>query len=221
MINGPFPYESSIVLVRRYSLLVMGILFSSITSSGWAQNHAQRGAVAGGTAGAIIGGIIGNQNNETPEGILIGGALGALAGGLAGSEHDQQIRRQQYFQQQHSVAIQNAVSINDVVAMTRNGVDSNVIVNQIQLRGVQQRIGVNEIISLHQQGVSNQVIEAMQHTPLATTPVRQVQPEIYARPVIVEPVFLPPPRYCPPVRPHYHSHRPPPAGTSFYFQLRR
>ncbi len=183
-----------------------------------AQSNTQRGALAGGTAGAIIGGIIGNQNDETPEGILIGGAVGALAGGLIGNDHDQQMRREFYSQQQQQAAFRNGVSLNDVISLTRNGVGSDVIINQIQLNGVQQRIGVNEIIALHQQGVDNRVIDALQRSPLAgALPVRMAPTMVVAPTVVPHVVRVPYPYH------HRHYHRPypyRPAGAGFHFHYR-
>jgi hypothetical protein len=201
-------------------------LFAAVVLSGLccgqirAQSHAHRGAVAGGATGAIIGGIIGHQNNETPEGILLGGAVGALAGSLLGHEHDQQIRRDYYYQQQLDAAWQNGVSLNDVVTLTRNGVASDVIINQIRMNGVQQRIGVNEIIALHQQGVQARVIDAMQHAPLAGEMRRRPAAAVYETPVLIEPVpVIPAAAGCRHGYPWHVYPRPPRShGAGFYFR---
>ena len=204
------------------TMVSVSVLLATLVFSGqvFAQTNTERGALAGGTAGAIIGGIIGHQNDETPEGILIGGAVGALAGGLIGNDHDRQIRHQYYYQQQRAAAYRNGVSLNDVVALSGNGVGSAVIINQIQMNGVRQRIGVNEIIALHQQGVDSRVIDAMQRAPMAGTVVRQQAPPVYHRPVVVEPVYVSPPvRVYPRHYHHHHHHRP--RGTSIHFNYRR
>ena len=184
-----------------------------------AQSNTQRGAVAGGTAGAIIGGIVGNQNNETAEGALIGGAIGALTGGLMGNDRDRQIQQQFYYQQQQAAAYRNGISMNDVINLSGNGVNSEVIINQIQINGVQRRIGVNEIIALHQQGVNNRVIDAMQRAPLATEVTSHQKKSPY--PVVVEPVVVPRVIWATP-RPHYppYYHRPYRRGSSFHFHYR-
>jgi hypothetical protein len=52
--------------------------------------------------------------------------------------------------------------------MNQSGVNEQVIVSQLQTRGVQRRLEVSDIISLHQQGVSDRLISAMQSAPLAT-----------------------------------------------------
>jgi uncharacterized protein YcfJ len=165
------------------------------------QYETRRGAVGGGVAGAVIGGIIGHQNDETAEGALIGGAVGAIAGGLLGQEKDRQVYRGYQYQQQQAALYQQGVSTYDIVVMSQNGVSPQVIINQINMKGIQQRPGVHEIISLHQQGVNETVIDAMQRARLATEPV-QVIPQ---RPVVVEHYYQPEPViYYPSPRVHYH-----------------
>lgn len=168
-------------MTNRIVFLAITIVVASHSLT-WAQNNTERGAVGGGLAGAVIGGIIGNQNDETAEGALIGGAVGALAGGLLGNERDRQIERHYYYQQQQLLRYQSGVSMFDVVTLSQNGVSPPVIINQIQMHGVQQRPGVHEIINLHRQGVDASVIDAMQRARLATEPVAVVRP----RPVVIE-----------------------------------
>ncbi len=114
---------------------------------------------------------------------------------------------------QHQVVVQRqAVSVSDVISMSRSGLSDSVIMNQIQTRGVQQRLEVPDIILLHQNGVHEVVITAMQQATVGTPPayVTPVQPT----PVIVEeryrvvPTYVvPAPRYyAPPPHYHYRSH---------------
>ena len=122
----------------RYSVLFKtvscsAIFFALAVTTAQAQTNTQRGAISGGAAGAIIGGIVGNQNNETAEGALLGGAIGALTGSLLGSDRDRQIQQEYYFQQQQAVAYRNGLSMSDAIALTANGVGSEVIINQIQI----------------------------------------------------------------------------------------
>ena len=65
------------------------------------------------------------------------------------------------------------VSVNDVVSMTKCGVNEDLIVNHIRANGVARPLAANELISLQQEGVSTRVIATMQS---ATVPV--------ARPVV-------------------------------------
>ncbi len=184
----------------------------------WAQGNAQNGATTGGVAGAIIGGVIGHQNDKTTEGVLIGGAVGAIAGGLTGRAEDERLVREQYYRQQmarqQQLAQARAVSMGDVMNMTRNGVGDSVIINQIQTNGVDRQIDVHDIIALHQQGVSENVINAMQTAPLApqlqpAPPTAFLAPSAIVAPptVIFQRTYVPAPIVHPAHHfpyPHYH-----------------
>ena len=192
------------------------------------QGNTERGVAVGGLTGAIAGGLIGDHNGEAGAGAAIGGVIGAVTGGLLGNASDkeaayqrQQIANQQY--QQQLAYRQSAVSLVDVVSMTRSGLSENVIINQINQRGVQSKLQVADIISLHQQGVSEHVISAMQQAPTGPTQVARVEPSypvvrsapVITGPVIVEEHYVLPP-YAPPrayfyrgpaYRPYHHHHR--------------
>ena len=191
-----------------------------IASPSWAQNFTQTptrtddGAILGGVTGAIIGGIAGNQNDETIEGVAIGGVVGAVAGGLLGRSQDQQAARNFQFQQQQlqreAQLINQSVSMSDVIALTRSGVSTNLIINQIRTNGVRQQIGVQEILYLHQNGVTEPVIQEMQKIALAgsavvtgpavlTGPAVVAGPPVVARPVVTGSVIVGRP-YLPPVK---------------------
>ncbi len=202
-------------------LFVIAILVGTALplSKANAQVQTQRGAAMGGLAGAVVGGIIGDKNNEAGAGAAIGGLVGAVTGGVLGNAADKQqtIDQQRYYYQQQQRQLRNveatqaAVSTADVVTMTRSGLSENVIINQIQQRGVQQRLEVSDIIALHQQGVTESVITAMQNSVTGVQRVARaeapaVQPRVVApAPVIVEEHYVlphyPPPRYR-----HYHHH---------------
>ena len=207
----------------RYWLTVgLGISVSLATmiSSTYGQ-RAREGVAVGGVAGAIAGGIIGHQNDETPEGALIGGAIGALAGGLIGRSQDDAIARENYYRQQayqhRQQQMQAAVSVSDIVQMSRSGVSESLIINHLNSRGVMRRLETRDIIALHQQGVSEGVIDAIQRAPIAgSTPpaTRTVVREVAPRPVVVRREYHVVPRYTPRThiyigtgRPRYHHHR--------------
>lgn len=186
-----------------------------------AQGNTQRGAAVGGITGAIAGGLIGDHNGEAGAGAAIGGVIGAVTGGLLGNAADKEAEyyRQQSIQQQYQRQLayrQSAVSIADVVSMTRSGLSETVIINQIHQRGVQNKLQVPDIISLHQQGVSENVITAMQQAPAGPEVVSRADvvvpaPVITApSPVIVEEHYIlphyPPPRAYYYRRPAYHHH---------------
>ena len=90
-----------------------------------------------------------------------------------------------------------AVSIDDVVAMSRAGVPEEVMVTHVQTHGVIAPLQASDLILLQQQGVSPRVVQSMQNPP-------QPAPAAYGPPVLVEqpypvPVYYaPPPYYYPP-----------------------
>lgn len=109
------------------------------------------------------------------------------------------------------------VTITDVMAMQRSGLDDQVIVNLLRQNGMATHLSTAELISLRQHGVSNQVIAAMQAAspPVAAPAVVQSPPAVVAtRPSVVHVYEAPPPvviRSYPvpaPYRyhPHYHLH---------------
>ena len=209
-----------------------------------AQTPVQQNTVKGGVAGAIIGGIIGHQNDETAEGVAIGAALGALTGNVVGKSQQQNAIRQQQYQaqlrqheqlqlQQHQERLNQAVSLNDAIAMTNSGMSDELIITQIVNNGVQQKIGVTEVITLHQNGVREPIIQAMQaarigqasiqtppHYEQAVAPVTRVASRVVT-PVVVRPVPVPsvivrsPPVYRRPTPSPVYRGRPPARYPSY------
>ena len=198
---------------RTLSAFVAIIIFGHAVPT-VAQNT-QRGAVVGGLAGAIAGGLIGDHNDKAGAGAAIGGAIGALSGAVMGNAKDKETQQRYYYQQQQhqqyqqQVVINNqqAVSLADVVSMSRSGLSESVIINQIQQRGVMQRLQVPDIITLHQQGVSDTVISVMQQAQIgsgyATSNYVAPQPTT----VIVEQRYRPAPTYVVPA-PVYYAPQP-------------
>ncbi|WP_161604755.1 glycine zipper domain-containing protein [Roseiconus nitratireducens] len=208
-------------------ILLLAASHLAVLPSVGAQNNQQRGATFGGLAGAIAGGLIGDHNDEAGAGAVIGGVVGAVAGGVLGNaaDKDQAIaqqraayaraQQQQYLQQQHAAAIQSAVTIQDVISMTRSGLSDQVILNQVRQRGYVGKLAVNDIIALHQQGVSENVITGIQNmgegpVAVATPAPAVVEHHIHRpAPVIIEEHVVP--RYY---HPHPHYRR---ARHTFYF----
>ena len=147
------------------------LLFTSIAT---AQYNQTRGTVFGGLTGAAAGAIIGDNSDEAGAGAAIGGVVGALAGNFLGKAQDGQAQyqyaaqQQRIYQQQNYQAAQaaqyaaQAVSVQDVVALSRSGVSDAVIATAIQQRGLQQRLAVEDIVYLSQNGVGEGVIRTMQ-----------------------------------------------------------
>ncbi|NOY43442.1 MAG: hypothetical protein GXP26_16605 [Planctomycetes bacterium] len=100
--------------------------------------YADRGAGLGALAGAGAGAIIGNQTGNAGAGAAIGAGLGALTGAAVGSGMDEmaaQNRAQIAAQMGRQVQV-GAANVNEVVSMTKAGVDPRLIQNYIQTSGV-------------------------------------------------------------------------------------
>jgi uncharacterized protein YcfJ len=132
------------------------------------QNHAVEGAAVGGVVGAGAGAIIGHQSGHTGGGALIGGALGALTGALVGTNmpKSQQGQAQETAPQgqmaQPAQVNAQQVSLDEIVAMTGQGVNDDVIIDKIHVTNSKFSLTPAQVDVLKQKGVSQKVINAMQ-----------------------------------------------------------
>ena len=204
----------------RHSLVTMFAAVTVVTCMNpnvSAQVGKQRGATLGGLAGAVAGGLIGDNNGEAGAGAAIGGLVGAVAGGVLGDAADKEnaIRSQQFYyqqQQQELARVQSAVTMQDVVSMTRSGLSDQLILNQVRQRGFAHQLHVSDIIALHQQGVSEPVISALQTAPQGGQTV--------ARPVVVQPAPVVYEEVSPPVIVREHHVWPHYAPPHHYYRAR-
>ncbi len=193
--------------------------------------HADQGALFGGLVGAGSGALIGSQVGSPGAGAAIGGAIGTLTGATIGSELDHIEARnaanlaaiEQTMGRQLAAG---AATVDDVVAMTRAGVDEELIVNHVRGNGTTVRLQAADVIALQEQGVSKRVIAAMQAPPpsqqqMASAPV-PVQPSM-PTPIIVEEYHYASPYWGP----YRYGYRPPPyyrgpprSGMSWGFTYR-
>ncbi len=205
--------------MRRHNLLTgfalsLVISVSATTFSGCAgMNRAQTGALVGTGFGAIVGSAIGGHNGHPGGGALIGAATGALAGGLIGDAEDARDERDFAISQAHyAQQAQQALTNNDLVAMSQSGVGEDVIIGMIQSRGGRFNLSPNDVIMLKSSGVSDRVLIAAQSSPQFST----AQPPVIVRPAPIhtEVVFAPYPPPPPPGlfiefgprRSHWHRH---------------
>lgn len=221
-------------LLASASLIAIAPASALAQFGGPSRVNQQRGATLGGLAGAVAGGLIGDNNGEAGAGAAIGGVIGAVTGGILGNATDKEAaynnQQRVYARQQQAVVAQSSVSISDVVSMSRSGLSENVIINQIQSRGVTAQPQVSDIIAMHQQGVNERVITAMQQANVGQVQVASapqyaraqeyapVQRVVTPSPVIIEEHVVVP--YYPPRRVHYHhGYRPARsrAGVNFRF----
>jgi hypothetical protein len=209
-------------MTRQLFLLTLVVLLIPRNAAG--QIHQQRGSVLGGLAGAVTGAAIGEHNDNPLAGAIIGGAVGLMSGAAIGNARDREIAQSRaYYQHQQLQTIARAVSPQDVVAMTQNGLSDAVIINHIQTNGVQQELQVADVIALHQQGVSEPVISAMQRIrtspPVVSAPAQVYQtlpPAVIVDHYAAPRYFYGGPRQFYP--PRHFRHRP---GTSFHFSFGR
>lgn len=193
------------------SLIVVTLVGGGCASPYYADRGAGLGALAGAGAGAIIGDATGGN---AASGALIGAGLGAVTGGVVGSGMDEmQARNRAEIAASMGRQVQaGAATIDEVVAMSRSGVDPMLIQNYVRSSGMSRPLAASDVIYLHNQGVSKDVIQIMQSPMPPPTFVAQGPP-----PVIVEEHY-----YGPPVcHPHFGYHRGYRRGphTSFGFSV--
>lgn len=178
--------------------LLASLNLTGCRSPYYADRGAGLGALAGAGAGAIIGDATGGNAGS---GALIGAGLGALTGAAVGTEMDALAaqNRAEIAAQMGRQVQAGAANVQEVIAMTRAGVDPRLIQNYVRTSGVVAPLAAADVIYLHEQGVSTDVIQVMQSPPAAAPQMVAGRP-----PVIVEEHFYGPP---PCVRPHFGYHR--------------
>jgi surface antigen len=173
--------------------------------------RSDQGALFGGLLGAGTGAAVGSALGHTGAGAAIGAGVGALSGAAVGGELDKMDAQNRALIEQRMGRPVSAtpVTMDDVVNMTRSGVDEDLIATHVRTHGMIAPLQTADLIVLQQQGVSKRVIAAMQAPPPqpVAAAVYQGAP-VYAAPA---PVFVEPYYYAP-YGPHYYHfhHRPPP-----------
>ena len=166
--------------------------------------YADRGAGYGALAGAGTGAIIGNAVGDTGAGAAIGAGIGALTGAAVGQGMDEmaaQNRAQIAAQLGRPVHV-GAATTDEVIAMSRAGVDPRLIKNYIRNSGVTTPLTADNVIHLHNQGVATDVIQSLQNP---TPPVVAAAP---VGPMIVEEHYYGPPPFRGPCYGPHHVYSP-------------
>ena len=148
-------------------LVAPAIVFTGCEYPNGEPNYTGSGALVGGGAGAVTGAAIGGEGHGG-EGALIGAAVGAVAGGLIGNSMDRQQQerlRQQAPQTYARVDQGQPLSVADVKALARAGINDDVIISQIRNSHTVYHLSAADIIDLRDAGVSNRVIDFMINTP--------------------------------------------------------
>jgi hypothetical protein len=151
--------------VKKLSAGILSLVV--LAASAGCQNSPNRsgeGALLGGLIGAGAGTIIGNQANDRDkgrtQGAIIGGVVGALGGALAGTQI--QKNPQPAAGQQAQVNNPNQMAIQQIVDLSKQGVNEDVIVDRIRMSNSRFSLSSSDVAYLQGQGVSQKVISAMQ-----------------------------------------------------------
>jgi hypothetical protein len=165
--------------------------------------HQDQGALFGGLLGAGTGAIVGSATGHAGAGAAIGAGVGALSGAAIGHGQDEiEARNRALIAQQLGRQVSaGAVRVDDVVAMTKSGVNEELIVNHIRAHGMIAPLQTNDLIVLQQQGISPRVVATMQACPPQAPPPQAVIVEEPAPPVVLEYGYGP--RYYPHRYYHY------------------
>jgi len=192
-------------MYRTFRLLMPSVLVltSLLVGCESPPNHTDQGALFGGLLGAGTGAVVGHALGNTGAGAAIGAGVGVLGGAAVGAGMDESEARNRALIEAklgRQVA-PGAVTVPDVVSLTRSGVDEGLIINHVHAHGLAAPLQAEDIIYLQQQGVSRNVIAVMQ-----TERVAVVATPVYAAPppggVIVEESWGP--RYYRPYRRYYY-----------------
>lgn len=162
-------------------LMAGGLIAISCLSAGCENmsNTAKGGLIGGGT-GAGLGALAGGG-----KGALIGGLAGGLIGGAVGNDMDQHEKRQL----ETRVAVAESqprrppLGVFDVIQLSREGMNEDVLVNQIRSTGSTFQLSTEDVRALQQNGVSSRVIIEMQNRPpVARRIIYREPPPIYYAP---------------------------------------
>lgn len=141
-------------------LLCLGLIFVSF---GCAENKTRvaEGSIIGGVLGAAAGAGIGSLSGNAGAGAGIGAAVGVLSGAAIGSQINKPGTGQQAAAPGQT-ANPNQMSAQQIIDMSKQGVNEAVIIDKIQLSNSKFNLTTAEVDNLRQQGVSQKVIDVMQ-----------------------------------------------------------
>jgi hypothetical protein len=188
-------------MARMSSLPLLLIVLATMSTGCQSPYHADQGALLGGLLGAGTGAVVGSAVGHPGAGAALGAGVGAISGAAIGSAQDEMEakNRAMIAQQLGRQVAAGAVTPNEVIAMTRAGVNEELIVNHIRAHGTAAQLQSQDLINLQQQGISARVVATMQACP--PQPPVMVQ-EAAPPPVVVE--GYPYGYYGPPPRPYAH-----------------
>ena len=165
--------------LRRFAPLLCGVGLLA-PSLGCATNRAGNGALAGSLVGAGLGAAVGEAHDNPLAGALIGGLGGAALGSSVGGEIDRAearaVQQAAHLQAAHQQAARGGVGVAEVIDLTLNGVDPEVIATHVRQNGGRGTLGAGDLITLQQNGVHPRVIAALQTSGPPAAPVAPIPP---------------------------------------------
>lgn len=189
---------------RRFGMAALLTAFM-LSSGCQSPYHADRGALVGGLGGAGVGALVGHAVGNTAAGAAIGAGVGALSGAAIGAGMDEvEAKNRALIEAKLQRPIgPAAVTLDDVIAMTRAGVPEDVIMTHVRTHGCVRQLQASDIIMLQQQGVSPNVIKILQDPP-AQQPQTVVVQQAAPAPVVIH-EYRDPYWYDPYYRPYYYG----------------
>jgi len=149
--------------MKRHALILtvasLAVLLTGCQNPDGTQNNTGSGALIGGAMGAVTGAAIGGRRNGAEDAAL-GMAAGAVAGGLMGFavDRDQEARLKAQAPQTYVRVDQGQpLSVADVKALARAGINEDVIINQIRASHTVYHLSAADIVDLRDSGVTNNV----------------------------------------------------------------
>ena len=134
--------------------------------------YTDKGALVGGLTGTGVGAITGAAVGHPGVGALVGAGVGTLTGAAVGSGLDN-IEARNRAEIAATLGRQvppGNVTLPDVVAMSKAGVNDQLIVNHIRTNGLAHPLQSGDLITLQNSGVSTQVIGPLQSAPQPGAP---------------------------------------------------
>lgn len=174
----------------RFLFPSVGLTLAIVSLFGCASPyHQDQGTLFGGLLGAGTGAIIGGATGHPGAGAAIGAGVGALSGAAIGHGQDEieAKNRAMIAQQMGRQVSAGAVTPNDVISMTRAGVNEELIVNHIRAHGMAAPLQTADLIGLQQQGITPRVVATMQACPPQPPPQPQA---VYVEQPAPPPVVL-------------------------------
>ena len=172
--------------LKLWTATVAGIVFACSSGCQY-DSHAERGTALGATYGSILGGIIGHQSGHTGEGALLGAVAGGVTGNAIGDAKDE---RDAALAHAARNDLRNAVTNDDLIMMSQNGVGDEVIVNSVRTHGGRLDLSPMAIVHLKNSGVNDEVIRGIQEAAESAPPPPPARPagrRVRTSLVVIEP----------------------------------